>query len=965
MIHRTLKGLLTLAALATSSMAGAVSSYCTGIYAAQSTGALAYFNPVDNSFQAISTSGVTSPNALALNTKDGTLFYANQSSRQIYKFDRQTKQSTLLYTSQYQEIGGTFGANGIYYMLGPDGYLDRYDPSSNTYGYTAFTGATLNSTTNGDITVSPTGQAYAVLDRKLADGTVEATLYKLDLSSAVLSSPVRLTYNGANFVPANGGVNGLAVDPVTGTFYISTTDTTKPGIYSVNTSTGTLTLKTSAISNVVDLATCPEVPDTPAISKGFSPTAATALPATTTLTLTIGNTNKAEYYTYAAFTDTMPAGMTVDSFTTTCPAGKVTGTSTSLTLAANTALPVDGCTITARVRVTATGVYTNTVAAGDAQTSVGNNVAASATFTVSPPSLSLTKTLTGSLAVGSTATYTLAVTNAASSVATMGTLSVVDQLPAGVGISGLSGQSRGTSNGVSWTCTYPDESGAYQPSGQPVTCTGTGTLATGATSTFTLPVIVAPDAASSVTNFAAVGGGGDPYNSGVAPTPGSACTNMHCASSTNAVTAAPTAPATCATGATTNLLSGGTLSGFQDNDTAAATTTVPLAVNAGAYTKGVGAGGAFIVDMDWAFNNGVGTSSNVATLTLYVNGTAYAQLATTSGYNGLATITASNGATVSTTSLNRNRYAQNAPNSYALLKSFVTLPASVTGVSSVEVRYQPNAGGTSGQSDDFAYIIRALNGCNPGTDVQVTKVGPASIVAGGTVTYTITLKNAGVLAASNVKLTDTLPAGVTFVSASPAATSTNGTLTWPPVATLAVNATASYTVVVTAPSSAAIEGGVKSFTNTAQFTSDTPDTNAGNNAAQAQTNTVYVKLSKLVRNVSRGGMFALAADGKPGETLEYCISAQNLGGGDARGLTLRDAVPANTAALLDGYGAGLGVLYVTGGVAAGSGTPTGTALTSSSADTDSASLSSAGMNVGPTTLAAGAQAAVCFRASIK
>jgi uncharacterized repeat protein (TIGR01451 family) len=84
-------------------------------------------------------------------------------------------------------------------------------------------------------------------------------------------------------------------------------------------------------------------------------------------------------------------------------------------------------------------------------------------------------------------------------------------------------------------------------------------------------------------------------------------------------------------------------------------------------------------------------------------------------------------------------------------------------------------------------------------DLLVTKTGPATVISGQNLTYTLTVSNAGPDAASSASLPDVLPAGTTFVSfvqtSGPAAT-----LTTPPVggtgtviatwATLASGATA-------------------------------------------------------------------------------------------------------------------------------------------------------------------------------
>lgn len=66
-------------------------------------------------------------------------------------------------------------------------------------------------------------------------------------------------------------------------------------------------------------------------------------------------------------------------------------------------------------------------------------------------------------------------------------------------------------------------------------------------------------------------------------------------------------------------------------------------------------------------------------------------------------------------------------------------------------------------------------------DLSITKTGDANAVAGTQMKYTIGVDNAGPSTATAVKVVDTLPAGVTFVSASPDAGSftLNGqVLTW-------------------------------------------------------------------------------------------------------------------------------------------------------------------------------------------
>jgi uncharacterized repeat protein (TIGR01451 family) len=86
-------------------------------------------------------------------------------------------------------------------------------------------------------------------------------------------------------------------------------------------------------------------------------------------------------------------------------------------------------------------------------------------------------------------------------------------------------------------------------------------------------------------------------------------------------------------------------------------------------------------------------------------------------------------------------------------------------------------------------------------DLSVAKTGPDSIVVADTLTYVVTTTNLGPNTAYDVVVRDSLPAGVTFVSASRSGTVLNGVVTWPALATLALNAQRVDTVRVSAPAS--------------------------------------------------------------------------------------------------------------------------------------------------------------------
>jgi uncharacterized repeat protein (TIGR01451 family) len=107
-------------------------------------------------------------------------------------------------------------------------------------------------------------------------------------------------------------------------------------------------------------------------------------------------------------------------------------------------------------------------------------------------------------------------------------------------------------------------------------------------------------------------------------------------------------------------------------------------------------------------------------------------------------------------------------------------------------------------------------------DLSVAKDDSADpVTEGDDVTYTITVTNNGPDAATGVLLTDTLPAGVTFVSASSGCTEVNGVVTCD-IGAVAKSASAMVEIVVTTT-------GVGTITNTAAVAGNQGDPDEGNN----------------------------------------------------------------------------------------------------------------------------------------
>jgi uncharacterized repeat protein (TIGR01451 family) len=136
--------------------------------------------------------------------------------------------------------------------------------------------------------------------------------------------------------------------------------------------------------------------------------------------------------------------------------------------------------------------------------------------------------------------------------------------------------------------------------------------------------------------------------------------------------------------------------------------------------------------------------------------------------------------------------------------------------------------------EPFAGGSAILNGCYGPTDMSVTKTAPASVARGGTITYHMTVTNNGTPAmpatTSGVTLTDVLPAGVTFVSATPSSGTCSGTsMVVCKLGIFPSGATATVDIVVTAPNTSG------TLTNTATVVAATADATPSNNTATTMT----------------------------------------------------------------------------------------------------------------------------------
>jgi uncharacterized repeat protein (TIGR01451 family) len=211
-----------------------------------------------------------------------------------------------------------------------------------------------------------------------------------------------------------------------------------------------------------------------------------------TYTLTATNSGPGPTSGLVSVVDTLPTGLTATAISGngwTCTLATRTCTRSDV-LAAGSSYPV--ITVTVNVAANAAASLTNSAAvSGGGEVTTTNNTATDPTTIDKVADLTITKTHVGNFTQGQTgATYTLTAKNSGT-LATVGTVSVTDTLPAGLTATAISG------NG--WTCTLAT-----------LTCTRSDALAIGASyPVITLTVNVATNAATSLINSAAVSGGGE------------------------------------------------------------------------------------------------------------------------------------------------------------------------------------------------------------------------------------------------------------------------------------------------------------------------------------------------------------------------------------------------------------------------------------------------------------------------
>jgi large repetitive protein len=199
--------------------------------------------------------------------------------------------------------------------------------------------------------------------------------------------------------------------------------------------------------------------------------------------------------------------------------------------------------------------------------------------------------------------------------------------------------------------------------------------------------------------------------------------------------------------------------------------------------------------------------------------------------------------------------------------------AEITKSDQFDPNSSPNNGDATENDQASATITPQFADLRTSKTVDNPQPGNNEIVA-----FTVEVLNSGNAAAPNVIVNDALPAGLSFVAATPSTgTYSSATGVWT-VGTLATNARATLTILATYTAN-----GLK-VTNTARATSDLPDPNPADNAASV---TVPAEIADLSINKT-------VAPPRPqvGGEVTFTIVLSNAGPDTAKQVKVRDQLPA-------------------------------------------------------------------------
>ena len=205
-----------------------------------------------------------------------------------------------------------------------------------------------------------------------------------------------------------------------------------------------------------------------------------------------------------------------------------------------------------------------------------------------------------------------------------------------------------------------------------------------------------------------------------------------------------------------------------------------------------------------------------------------------------------------------------------------TIPATASGAAVNRARVAASSADPTAANDRDEVTTTVV----AAADLSVVKTGQAVDTAGTATSWTVQASNAGPSDATGVVVSDTLPAGFTFVSATGGGTysAVTNTVTWNVGALANGASTAVFTVNATIPSTAS-----GAAVNRARVAATTADPTAGNDRDEVTT-TVVAAADLSVAKVG-------AAADTAGTAISWTVQASNAGPSDAAGVVVSDTLP--------------------------------------------------------------------------
>jgi large repetitive protein len=646
-----------------------------------------------------------------------------------------------------------------------------------------------------------------------------------------------------------------------------------------------------------------------------------------TFTITLTN-NGPSSVSSATIKDQLPAGLQYVS--STASIGTYDAANGNWTIS-NLGVGIETLTITAKV--TGLSAITNTAqvaasSSGDPDSTPNDGVGddfGTVSLTPQVPDLTVVKSHTGDFTRGTSNNYTVRVINTGTG-STIAPVSITDTLPVGL--------TPGSANGFGWTCTT---------TGQTVNCSRNDTLA-GSTSypLIGIPVTVEQNASPSLTNTVSVAGGGDSTttnNSDNDPTTITSSSDLEVFKTGpakvvegNTVTYTITVTNNGPSNATNVNVSDPTPAGLSFiSNTGACATAFPCNIGTVAAGSSKTITAKYLVPGNYITGN-LGTdpftntahaasdtpdadpSNNKGTSSTALNAPV-ADLSITK-VDFPASSTAIPGASITYKITVTNA----GPNVATGARVVDTFPAAITGVTwtcaatggsscsnasgtgNINELVTVNVGETitymatgtiaasatgnlinsatvtppAGTSDPSGNNDSDTNTLTPQADLDVLKTGPANVLPGTSVVYTITITNKGPSNATDVQVDDPTPAGLTFVS------STGDCTTVFPcnLGMMVPNTSKTITVTYSMPSDFV----ASNLANTATVSSNTPDPIPGNNFKNSTATVGSSADLSLIKTVDKTAPAV-------GENVKFTITLTNAGPSNAQNVEVKDLLP--------------------------------------------------------------------------